>query len=201
MRRTLLRYLLAVMFVTFSVSIFVLTLVLFTGKSMRYTKYLFVGGSGLADFSKLLFYCLPFFFAYTIPMATHLAVLLAFARLSHDNEMTAMKAAGISFYQMIPPVGILAGSAWLLALGFTLFVIPGSNTAFRHTLVEMIHSRAQMGLKERVFNDQLDGLVFFINRILFFLINITVKVPGRPLRTTAQHHILADGQPGFGPVS
>jgi lipopolysaccharide export system permease protein len=153
------------MFVTFSVSVFVLTIVLFTGKTMRYTKYLFVGGSGLADFGKLLFYCLPFFFAYTIPMATHLAVLLAFARLSHDNEMTAMKAAGISFYQMIFPVAILAVSAWLLALGFTLFVIPESNSAFRHTLVEMIHSRAQMGLKERVFNDQLDGLVFFINRI------------------------------------
>ena len=163
MRRTLLRYLLVEQVVPFFVSLFGLTLVLFLGKSMRYTKLLFAGGSGLVDLGKLLVYSLPYFLAFTIPMATLLAVLLSFARLAHDNEMTAMKAAGISFYQMITPVAIVAGCAWLLTLGLSLFVLPSGNSALKRTLVEMAQSRAQLGLKERVFNNQFDGLVFFVN--------------------------------------
>ena len=92
-------------------------------------------------------------------------MLLAFARLSYDNEITAMKSAGISFYQMMPPVAIVASCAWLVTLTLTLFVLPGGNSSFKRVLVEMAQSRAQLGLKERVFNNQFDGLVFFINRI------------------------------------
>ena len=165
MRRTLLRYLLTEQMAPFFVSLLVLTLVLFLGKTMRYTQLLFASGSGFTDLGRLLLYSLPYFFAFTIPLATLLAVLLAFARLSYDNEITAMKAAGISFYQMMPSVAIVASCAWLVTLTLTLFVLPGGNSSFKRVLVEMAQSRAQLGLKERVFNNQFDGLVFFINRI------------------------------------
>jgi len=165
MRRTLLRYLLVEEAVPFFVSLLVLTLVLFLGKTMRYTKLLFVTGSGLADFGKLLLYLMPYLFAFTIPMATLIAILLAFARLAHDNELTAMKAAGISFYQTIPPVALLAGFAWLVTLALSNFVLPHANSAFNRTVLEMARSRGQLILKERIFNDQFAGLVFFINSI------------------------------------
>lgn len=165
MRRTLFRYLLAEQVVPFVLSLVVLTLVLFLGKSMRYTQLLFASGSGFSDFGKLLLYSLPYFLAFTIPMATLLAVLLAFARLANDNEITAIKSAGISLYQMIPPVAMVVGSAWLLTLFLSLFVLPNGNSALEQVLFEMAQSRAQLGLKERVFNDQFDDLVFFINRI------------------------------------
>lgn len=165
MRRTLFRYLLVEQVVPLFVSLFVLTIVLFLGKSMRYTKLLFASGSGLADLGKLLFYSTPYFLAFTIPMATLLAVLLAFTRLAHDNEITAMKAAGISFYQMIPPVAIITGCAWVISLGLSLFVLPSGNSALERVLLELAQSRLQLGLKERVFNNQFDGLVFFVNHI------------------------------------
>jgi len=165
MRRTLLRYLLVEELIPFFVSLLVLTLVLFLGKTMRYTKLLFITGSGLADFSKLLLYLIPYLFAFTIPMATLIAILLAFARLANDNELTAMKAAGISFYQTIPPVAMLAGFAWLLTLALSNFVLPHANSAFKRTVLDMARSRGQLILKERIFNDQFAGLVFFINSI------------------------------------
>ena len=165
MRRTLLRYLLVEEAIPFFVSLFVLTLVLFLGKTMRYTKLLFITGSGLADFGKLLLYLMPYLFAFTIPMATLMAILLAFARLAHDNELTAMKAAGISFYQTIPPVALLAGFAWLVTLALSNFVLPHANSAFQRTVLEMARSRGELVLKERIFNDQFAGLVFFINSI------------------------------------
>jgi lipopolysaccharide export system permease protein len=165
MRRTLLRYVLAEEAIPFLVSLLVLTLVLFLGKTMRYTKLLFITGSGLADFGKLLLYLMPYLFAFTIPMATLIAILLAFARLAHDNELTAMKAAGISFYQTVPPVALLAGFACLVTLALSNFVLPHANAAFKRTVLDMARSRGQLILKERIFNDQFHGLVFFINSI------------------------------------
>jgi len=52
MRRTLFRYFLVEETIPFFVSLLVLTLVLFLGKTMRYTKLLFITGSGLAEFGK-----------------------------------------------------------------------------------------------------------------------------------------------------
>ncbi|MEJ2232392.1 MAG: LptF/LptG family permease [Syntrophobacterales bacterium] len=121
------RYLLLEQAVPFFVSLLVLTLVLFLGKIMRYTQMLFASESGLADLGMLLLYSLPYFLVFTIPMATLLAVLLAFARLANDNEITAMKTAGISFYQTLPPVALVTGFAWLTTLGLSSFVLPHSN--------------------------------------------------------------------------
>lgn len=165
MRRTLLRYILLEQTVPFLVSLLVLTLVLFLGKTMRYTDLLFASGSGLAAAAKLLLYSLPYFFAFTIPMATLLAVLLAFARLAHDNELTAMKAAGIGFYQTIPPVALVAGLACLVTLGLSNFILPSANSALRQVIFDLARAKGQLGLKERVFNDQFGGLVLFVNTI------------------------------------
>jgi lipopolysaccharide export system permease protein len=165
MKRILFRYLLLEQAVPFFVSLLVLTLVLFLGKIMRYTQMLFASESSLADLGMLLLYSLPYFLVFTIPMATLLAVLLAFARLANDNEITAMKTAGISFYQTLPPVALVTGFAWLTTLGLSSFVLPHSNRGFQRVLLETARSRGQLALKERVFNDQFDGLVFFINTI------------------------------------
>jgi lipopolysaccharide export system permease protein len=45
----------------------------------------------------------PFIVAMTLPMAVLLAVLYAFSHLAADNEVTAMRASGISVYQVLRP--------------------------------------------------------------------------------------------------
>ena len=52
----------------------------------------------------MLAFSMPFFFVYIIPMSVMMAVLLTFLRLSNDNEIVALKAGGISLYQLMPPV-------------------------------------------------------------------------------------------------
>src|SRR5207248_11516621 len=46
----------------------------------------------------------PFIVAMTLPMAVLIAVLYAFSHLAADNEITAMRASGISVYQILAPV-------------------------------------------------------------------------------------------------
>src|ERR1041384_3710000 len=57
---------------------------------------------------------IPFIVALTLPMAILVAVLYGFTQLGVDNEITAMRANGVSVQQMIRPV-FLAGMVLSLA--------------------------------------------------------------------------------------
>jgi len=165
MRRTLFRYLLIEQTAPFLVSVMVITVVLFLGRSMRYTRLLFTSPSALHDLGRLFLYSLPYFLAFAIPMATLLGILLAFTRLASDNEITALKTAGLSLYQLLPTVAMVAVSATLVALTLSLLVLPKANKALRSLLVEIATSRMQLAFNERVFNDQFKGMTFFVDRI------------------------------------
>jgi lipopolysaccharide export system permease protein len=165
MRRILFRYLLIEQAAPFLVTVMVVTVVLFLGRSMRYTRLFFSSPSVLQDLGRLFLYSLPYLLAFAIPMATLLGILLAFTRLVSDNEISALKAAGLSLYQLLPAVATVAVSATLAALILSLLFLPAANNALRSLLVEMATSRMQLAFTERVFNDQFRGLIFFINRI------------------------------------
>jgi lipopolysaccharide export system permease protein len=98
-------------------------------------------------------------------MATLLSVLLTFNRLSSDNEITALKASGVSLYQMTPPVLLLALSTTLATTFLSLYSLPRANQASRSLLYEMASSRAHAGVRERVFNDEFEGLVLYVERV------------------------------------
>src|SRR5213592_5038214 len=55
---------------------------------------------------------IPFIVAMTLPMAVLVAVLYTFSHLAADNEVTAMKASGVSVGRILAPV---LGGATLIA--------------------------------------------------------------------------------------
>ena len=61
------------------------------------------------DLSRLAFYFLPTLVVYIVPITYMTGILLAFGRLSQNNELVAMKAAGIPLRQIVLPV-ILIGA-------------------------------------------------------------------------------------------
>ena len=61
---------------------------------------------------------------FTFPMATLLATLIVFGRLSKDSELTAMKAGGLSFTRLCYPVMWFAMFATVTAFFFGEFVVP-----------------------------------------------------------------------------
>jgi lipopolysaccharide export system permease protein len=101
----------------------------------------------------------------TIPMATLLSVLLAFNRLSSDNEITALKASGVSLYQMIPPVLVFAFTTYAATTFLSLYSVPRANERSRALLYEVASSKASAGVREKVFNDDFEGLVLYVEEI------------------------------------
>ncbi|MBL7074040.1 LptF/LptG family permease [candidate division KSB1 bacterium] len=74
-------------------------------------------------------YYIPYILILIIPMAVLLTTLFLVGRLANHNEITAMKAGGISLYRIFLPLLVLS----LLISGFALFfaeiAVPAGNKA------------------------------------------------------------------------
>jgi LPS export ABC transporter permease LptG/LPS export ABC transporter permease LptF len=73
---------------------------------------------GLGVVLEYLFYFTPQMLYMTVPVAILVGTLIAFGLMSKANEVTAMKACGVSIYKLLLPVLIVAGA--LCALQFAL---------------------------------------------------------------------------------
>ena len=103
---------------------------------------------------------IPFIVAMTLPMAVLVAVLYTFSHLAADNEVTAMKASGISVARLLAPV---LGGATLMAMISFLWndqVLPRSNHQLRTLLVDIQRKKPTFQLKEQVINEVVAGQFF-----------------------------------------
>jgi lipopolysaccharide export system permease protein len=96
---------------------------------------------------------LPFIVAMTLPMAVLLAVLYTFSHLAADNEITAMRASGISVYQVLKPV--LLWGVFMAAFNFAFVdqVLPRSNARLRALLIDIGRKKPTFELREQVINE------------------------------------------------
>jgi lipopolysaccharide export system permease protein len=166
MKKTLYLYLLKELVPPFLLGLIGFTFVLLTGRILQLTELFVNKGIALSYLLKLVYHLLPSFLILTIPMAALLSVLMTFNRLSSDNEIMALKASGVSLYQMIPPVALMAVSAFLATAFLSIFSLPQANQASRSLLYEIISTKAHVGIKERVFNDDFEGLILYVEKIV-----------------------------------
>ncbi|MBM4035661.1 MAG: YjgP/YjgQ family permease [Planctomycetes bacterium] len=81
-------------------------------------------GIGLNDLAKLIPFLLPYLYAWVIPAALLSACVMAYGRLSADNELTAVRASGIPLRYMCYPALVLGLLLTALALPLNDWVIP-----------------------------------------------------------------------------
>jgi lipopolysaccharide export system permease protein len=96
---------------------------------------------------------IPFIVAMTLPMAVLLAVLYAFSHLAADNEITAMRASGVSVAQFLLPV--FAWGVFMSGLNFAFVdqVLPRSNARLRNLLIDIGRKKPTFELQEQVINE------------------------------------------------
>jgi lipopolysaccharide export system permease protein len=103
---------------------------------------------------------IPFIVAMTLPMAVLVAVLYTFSHLAADNEVTAMKASGISVGRILVPVLGGATAIGLIALLWNDQILPRSNHELRTLLVDIQRKKPTFQLKEQVINEVVAGQFF-----------------------------------------
>ena len=161
MKRILSLYIIREIASLFLLGIMVFTLILLMGRLIKLTDLVISRGVPLADVSRMILYLMPSFLVFTIPMAFLLAVLLAFGRLSADNEITVMKAGGISLMQLMPPVVLCGLCAALLTLAASTVGVPWGNNAFKDLSFAVLKQNVAATVREKVFWDDIPGIVMY----------------------------------------
>lgn len=161
--RIISRYLIREIAGIFALGLTIFTLVLLMGRMVKLMEMVVSHGVPLVEVARLITLLLPSFLVMTIPMAFLLAVLLAFGRLSSDNEITILKASGLSLYTLLPPVLVSALLAGMLTLFISLVAVPWGNSGFKQMTVDVAKKYAATAVRERIFRDDLPGIVLYVD--------------------------------------
>ena len=103
--------------------------------------------------------------ALAVPMSVLLASLMAFGRLSADNEITALKASGIDFYRLLFPVLAAAGVLTILMIPFNNNVLPKFNHQWRNLYSDISQTRPTLTLEPDVFFNDIPQFTVLVHRI------------------------------------
>jgi lipopolysaccharide export system permease protein len=103
--------------------------------------------------------------ALAVPMAVLVSTLMAFGRLSQDNEITALKASGVSLYRVVIPAVVASVLVGFGMVGFNNGVVPEANHKARLLSADIHQKRPTVNLKENVFMDEIPGYHILIGKI------------------------------------
>ncbi len=165
MGRTLHRYVFLQVLGPFAAGLALFTFILLIARIMKLVEMVVNRGVPATQILRVFSFILPAFLEVTVPMALLLACLLACGRMSADSEITAMKAAGLSLYQISAPIGVFVVGVFILSLFLSIHARPWGNSALKSAIFELARTRATVGLKEHVFNDEFKGLVIYVEEI------------------------------------
>jgi len=140
-------------FMTFFITVFVLL--------MQFLwKYLdeFVGkGLDGEVIAELMLYAISSLIPLALPLSMLLASIMTFGDLGENNELLAMKAAGISLTRIMRPLIFLSVFVSVFAFYFANDVMPVTNRKFAALLLSIRYQKPELIVKEGVFSNEVDG--------------------------------------------
>ena len=159
------RYLLKDMLAPFGINMLVFTFLFLMTQMVEITNWIVNYSLDFLDVLTMIFFTLPWFLMFIIPMSVMMAILLTFLRLSSDNEIVALKSCGLSIYRLLPPVLLFAALGSLLTGFITLYAVPHSRAHMEEMALRMAASNVDIGLKERTFNTAFNKVMLYVSKI------------------------------------
>lgn len=96
---------------------------------------------------------MPFIIALTLPIAVLVAILYGYSQLGSENEITAMRASGVSVAQMLRPALWVGVTAALANFVFVDQVLPRTNARLRNLQNDIGHKKPAFSMQEQVMNE------------------------------------------------
>ncbi len=164
----------------------VLTFVMILGNLIKIAELVINKGVDIFSVSRLFISMIPYLFTYTLPISSLVAVLLSLGRLSSDNEIIAIRAAGINMFSLIAPLLIVGTMLSLVLVVFNDKVIPYAHYATRKIMVDIGVKNPTAALEPGVFINSFEKYILFIYRIEEHkMYNVRIYEPqeNKPTRT------------------
>ena len=153
--RLLSKYILKQLFMPFIFSLLIIVFVLFTQFLLRAIDRFLGKGLDLTTIFEYLFLNLGWITALAVPMAVLVAALMAFGQFSEDNEITAMRASGISFLTIVRPALVFGFAIAVSLILFNAFIMPEMNFKARMLSGDIYRKRPDLNIEPGYFMDDL----------------------------------------------
>ncbi len=118
---------------------------------VKYVGQIFGKGIPLWTIIQLITLNLAWMLALAVPMATLLAVLMAYGRFSADNEITILKSSGISIFKLIRPSLVFGLILTLMMLYFNDHILPEANHMASQKMRAIREKKPTLALEENIF--------------------------------------------------
>jgi lipopolysaccharide export system permease protein len=139
-----------------------LTALVWLIQSLRFVEMVVNHGLSLIVFVELTGLLVPSFVAVILPITTFVVVQFVYQRLAGDREITVMRAAGLSPFELARPALAVAVLAVMTGYALTLWLVPASLTSFREFQWEIRNRMAAFLLQEGVFTQVSEDLTVYV---------------------------------------
>ena len=124
---------------------------------MKFIDQLVGKGLGPWVIGELVALNLAWMVVLAVPMSVLVATLMAFGSLSSQNEITAMKASGLSLYRMMTTVVLLSGVLTYLLIQFNNRVLPEANHRLKTLIIDIRRIKPTLSITPGLFSQDLQG--------------------------------------------
>ncbi|HGY11360.1 MAG TPA: LPS export ABC transporter permease LptF [Desulfobacterales bacterium] len=159
------RYIFMELLSPFVISLFFLTFVFLMTRIPEITNMVVNYNADISSIGLMIVYTLPRFLEFTIPMAVMISILLTFMRMAGDNEIVALKGAGVSLYKLLPTVLVFCFFCVFLTMCVTLFGVSWGKLSVKKTTIELARTSIDAALQARQFNSELEDVMIYVAHV------------------------------------
>lgn len=144
-------------------SVGLFTLVLLLGTAVKdVVKLLGAGYVTIFEFFGLLATLIPYVVSYALPLGMLTGVLLVLGKMSAQNEITAMRCAGISLWRISAPIFAIAVFGVSGSMMINNYYAPIAHTSFRTQMLESISQDPLKVIVAKSFIREFPGRILYI---------------------------------------
>ncbi|MFQ5607208.1 MAG: LptF/LptG family permease [Candidatus Zixiibacteriota bacterium] len=190
------RYILKEHIAPFSFAFFIITFVLILETLPRLVDMVVGKSVSMLVVLELMVLNLAWMLALSVPMATLVATLTAFGRMTADFEIRAIRASGVNLARVLLPLLAAALTMTFLMVQFNDRILPGINHKARVLMGDIRSMRPTLIFRPGLFVDDIRGYLILLDRVNHATSEVAgvrindIRNPESPVMIIADHGLM-----------